>query len=161
MPKRPEGEAYKPRRCKCCKLVFVPQDKNPANAIRKKFCTKKCKDGYHRNGGMNIDRLAEVLARRMKPIVIETVAAQLRHPAIELFQEIQRARDMERMSELRINVLQPTANALDALANQVCHIFASMDPMSCAPNPCEKELEDALKSIEAYLSGSSHPSSDE
>jgi len=58
---------YRPRRCKRCRLVFVPdKDKlDKGQAGRAKFCTRKCKDSYHRNGGMNIDRLHEVMARRL------------------------------------------------------------------------------------------------
>ena len=62
-PKR--GPEWKPRKCKCCKLTFVPLDKNPANAGRRKFCTRRCKDDYHRNGSMNIQRFHEVLLRKV------------------------------------------------------------------------------------------------
>jgi hypothetical protein len=61
--KNQRGPEWKPRRCKCCKLMFVPMDKNPANAGRSKFCTKRCKDRYHNSGGMNIVRFHEVVTR--------------------------------------------------------------------------------------------------
>jgi hypothetical protein len=57
------GPEWKPRRCKHCKLMFTPADKNPANAKRAKFCGKKCKDGYHRHGGMNTDRLIDYVTK--------------------------------------------------------------------------------------------------
>jgi hypothetical protein len=66
MRRADRGPEWKPRKCPTCKLTFVPQDKNPANAKRKRFCTRKCKDGFHRNGGMNLDRLMEVVARKTK-----------------------------------------------------------------------------------------------
>jgi hypothetical protein len=59
------GPEWKLRKCKCCKLTYTPMDKNPANAKRSKFCCRKCKNGYHRYGGMNMDRLHEVLCRRI------------------------------------------------------------------------------------------------
>ena len=73
MPKPTRGAQWKPRKCKHCKLIYVPKDKNPANAARSKFCTRKCKDGYHRNGGMNLDRLVEVLMRRLKREIYDAI----------------------------------------------------------------------------------------
>jgi len=57
------GPEWKPRRCKRCKLMFVPDGKNPANAKRAKFCCKNCKNGYHRHGGMDLDRMREYLTK--------------------------------------------------------------------------------------------------
>jgi hypothetical protein len=45
--------------------MYCPDCRDKANAERSKFCTRKCKDAYHRNGGMNIDRLQEVMSRRI------------------------------------------------------------------------------------------------
>jgi hypothetical protein len=35
----------------------------PSNAERQEFCCRKCKDHYHRNGGMTFPRLIEVATR--------------------------------------------------------------------------------------------------
>ncbi len=90
MPANTRGPEWKPRRCKCCGLTFIPLDTNPANAKRKKFCTRKCKDGYHRSGGMNLPRLIEVVTRKV-------VSALL---ADEVF--------LERMSDKLRVVKEPT-----------------------------------------------------
>jgi hypothetical protein len=93
------GPEWKPRKCKCCKLTYVPMDSNPANAKRSKFCNRKCKDGYHRNGGMSLPRLQEVVIRAtVKALLADdaflaTLADKLRvkqSPSIEA-QEIQKA----------------------------------------------------------------------
>lgn len=78
------GPEWKPRKCPACKLTFVPLDKNPANAKRKRFCTPKCKTLFHRHGGMDMDRLHEVLTRRLKAELmkddsfLQTIADKLR-----------------------------------------------------------------------------------
>jgi hypothetical protein len=45
--------------------MFVPATKNPANAKRSKFCCKKCKDGFHRHGGLNLAQFQELVGKRV------------------------------------------------------------------------------------------------
>jgi hypothetical protein len=71
MAKRKEAPLAKPRRCAACKLVFVPTGKNPGNIKKQRFCSVPCKDDYHRHGGMNIERLQEVLERRLKKALLQ------------------------------------------------------------------------------------------
>jgi hypothetical protein len=65
------GPEWKPRKCKRCKLTFVPPDKNPANAQRRKFCSRGCKDGYHRSGGLNYEQLVDRVARKVFAVLRE------------------------------------------------------------------------------------------
>jgi hypothetical protein len=58
-PKSPYELAWKPRKCRHCKLTFVPTCRDAANAKRQEFCTAKCRIDYHRNGGMNMTQLTE------------------------------------------------------------------------------------------------------
>lgn len=84
MPVKTKRDPWRPRRCKTCKLMYVPPGKDKGNAERSKFCTKKCRDGYHRNGGMNLARLQEVLARALAKTLkaddafLEAIADKLR-----------------------------------------------------------------------------------
>jgi hypothetical protein len=43
--------------------MFVPICKDSHNADISKFCSRKHKDAYRRNGGMNMERLEEVVIR--------------------------------------------------------------------------------------------------
>jgi hypothetical protein len=63
MPTNNSKDPWKLRRCKNCKLIYKPTGKDRGNAERSIFCTRKCKDKYHRSGGMNIDQLREFLSR--------------------------------------------------------------------------------------------------
>lgn len=56
------GPEWKPRRCKHCTVTYVPKDTNPYNAKRSKFCCKECKNLYRRSGGMNLNKLVELIA---------------------------------------------------------------------------------------------------
>lgn len=84
MPKPTAKDPWRLRRCKNCKLTFKPLGKDRGNAERAKFCKRKCKDDYHRNGGMNIERLYEVVTRAtIKAVMadeafIEALADKLR-----------------------------------------------------------------------------------
>jgi hypothetical protein len=84
MPKSTEKNPWRPRRCKNCKLVYVPPGKDKGNAERSTFCTKKCRDSYHRNGGMNMARLQEVVTRatikalKSDAAFLESLSDQLR-----------------------------------------------------------------------------------
>jgi hypothetical protein len=63
LPSKNGTNPYRPRRCKYCKLMFVPTCKDSHNADIAKFCSRKHKDAYRRNGGMNMERLEEVVIR--------------------------------------------------------------------------------------------------
>lgn len=84
MPKTTGKNPWRPRRCKNCKLTYVPPGKDKGNADRSIFCTTKCRVSYHRNGGMNMDRLREVLTRAIIKALkqdddfIEAIADKLR-----------------------------------------------------------------------------------
>jgi hypothetical protein len=62
----PYRGAWKLRRCKHCKLTYAPTCKDAANASKSKFCCKKCKDSYHNNGGMNMERLVEKVVNAVR-----------------------------------------------------------------------------------------------
>jgi Ser/Thr protein kinase RdoA (MazF antagonist) len=68
-PKEPE---FKLKRCPYCKLLFRPMlgRKNVrANAERQRFCSTKCRAGFHRNGGMNFEVMMERIERKVLKIV--------------------------------------------------------------------------------------------
>lgn len=51
--------AWKMRKCKCCKLVYQPKARDRRTAERSIFCSRKCKDRWHKSGGMDLDKLIE------------------------------------------------------------------------------------------------------
>ena len=56
------GPEWKPRKCKACKITYKPTDSNPWNAKRSRFCCGDCKRNYRRSGGMNLNKLTELVA---------------------------------------------------------------------------------------------------
>src|SRR5271170_4254564 len=68
------GNAWKPRKCKHCKLTFVPSCRDQANARKKLFCTPKCRMAYHRSGGLNFDQLIERVVRKVAKILTQDEA---------------------------------------------------------------------------------------
>jgi hypothetical protein len=56
-------DPWRLRKCKACKISYKPMCRDKANAEKSIFCTRACKDRYHRSGGMNIVQLREVLTR--------------------------------------------------------------------------------------------------
>lgn len=78
--KKDYDPAYKPRKCRHCKLTFVPKvgmKGNRLNAENQKFCCKKCKDNYHRNGGMNWERFMERVDANVRKIVRDEFSRQM------------------------------------------------------------------------------------
>jgi hypothetical protein len=72
VPKKQRPVEYKPRRCKYCRLLFVPvvgPKLNRRNAEIQKFCCRKHKDAYHKNGGMNWERFMERVNKEVRKIV--------------------------------------------------------------------------------------------
>ena len=65
---------FRLKRCAYCKLTFRPilGKKNVrANAERQRFCCRKCKDRFHRNGAMNWERFEERTGKLVKKFVRE------------------------------------------------------------------------------------------
>lgn len=65
MPVKAGPDPWRLRKCKCCKCSYRPSCKERHNAEKSLFCTRKCKDTYYRSGGMNIEKLRELLARQI------------------------------------------------------------------------------------------------
>ena len=102
MPKAKRSAAWRPRRCKHCKLMYVPGDTNPANAERSKFCNRKCKDSYHRNGGINLPRLLEVVARKVKAALVKDDAfLESLRAKLQTIQEVPTIKDLERAVRIK------------------------------------------------------------
>lgn len=84
MPKSTGPNPWKLRKCKSCKLLYAPTCRDAANARKSLFCTAKCKNYYHRNGGMDMERMEEVLERRLlkrllaDEVFLEAVADKMR-----------------------------------------------------------------------------------
>ncbi len=71
MPVSPARNPWKPRKCKHCKLTYVPSCRDQGNARKSIFCTRKCKSSYHRSGGINFDQLIEKAARKVFALLRE------------------------------------------------------------------------------------------
>ena len=73
MPPSKKAPEFKPRRCRYCKLVFVPvlteKNKNPHNAESQKFCCPAHRKAYHLNGGLNWERLMARVENQVRKIV--------------------------------------------------------------------------------------------
>jgi hypothetical protein len=84
MPAKKTQDPWHLRKCKNCKLTYKPTGKDRGNAERSIFCTRKCKDRYHRSGGMNIEQLRELLIRatikalKADDAFLEAIADKLR-----------------------------------------------------------------------------------
>lgn len=68
MPTQPKPIKLKPRRCKYCRLEFVPACRNEqqrTNAEAQKFCSPAHRKAYHLNGGITFDRLVDKATRKI------------------------------------------------------------------------------------------------
>lgn len=64
MAEKYKRDPWRGRRCKYCKLVFVPSERADARtADLAKFCQKSCKDKFRFNGGINFDQLTKNATR--------------------------------------------------------------------------------------------------
>jgi hypothetical protein len=84
MGKMSGKDPWRLRKCKSCGISYKPTCRDKANAEKSIFCTRACKDRYHRSGGMNIVQLREVLTRaimkaiKQDPAFLESLSDQLR-----------------------------------------------------------------------------------
>jgi hypothetical protein len=84
MPPSKKPPEFKPRRCKYCKLLFVPIvgcKNNRRNAELQRFCCDNHRKAYHRNGGLNWERLEEKIERLVQKLVkqeLEKTAGEFR-----------------------------------------------------------------------------------
>lgn len=119
-PKKARPPEYKPRKCKYCRLTFVPvvgAKGNRRNAELQKFCGKKCKDAYHRNGGMNWERFTE----RVDALVRKLVRDELQKTGI-----IEEIRDIRAMaaSDRATRLHTHTCNAVLLNREEACNCAA-------------------------------------
>ncbi len=88
------------RKCKnkACGLTYSPTAKDAGNAEKSKFCCVRCKNYYHRHGGINAERLHEVVYRRISKALLtddsflEAIADKVRvisAPGISIRETIQ------------------------------------------------------------------------
>ena len=139
------GPEWKPRRCKHCKLMFVPADKNPYNAKTAKFCCKKCKDGFHRHGGMDADRLCQYIGGRILKSLLadeafkDSLADKLRASSLgSMVRELAR----EEIKTAESGMLE---RAHDSMVAMVKERLASMHIGEIVDLDLETELEKAAK----------------
>jgi len=84
MGKTTGKDPWRLRKCKSCGISYKPTCRDKANAEKSIFCTRACKDRYHRSGGMNIVQLREVLTRAIMKAIkqdaafLEALSDQLR-----------------------------------------------------------------------------------
>jgi len=78
-------DPWRGRRCKCCKLIYVPSERADARTADKSvFCSRKCKDGYHRNGGMDFEKFIDRAVNRIAKVLLadekflETISDKIR-----------------------------------------------------------------------------------
>ena|ERR1700689_2325278 len=65
MGKTAGKDPWRLRKCKACKVSYKPTCTGKGNAEKSIFCTRDCKDRYHRSGGMNVRQLRELLTRQI------------------------------------------------------------------------------------------------
>jgi hypothetical protein len=78
MPPSKKPPEFKPRKCRYCKLVFVPvigAKNNRRNAELQRFCCDNHRKAWHRNGGMNMERLMESVEREVRKMVKRIMTA--------------------------------------------------------------------------------------
>ena len=68
---KPAFLALKPRRCKYCRAVFVPNRPQDAEA---KFCEPNHRKAYHKYGGLPFDKLMERVRKEVRVIVREELS---------------------------------------------------------------------------------------
>ena len=84
MGKTAGKDPWRLRKCKACKVSYKPTCTGKGNAEKSIFCTRDCKDRYHRSGGMNVKQLRELLTRQIVKALksddafLEAIADKLR-----------------------------------------------------------------------------------
>ena len=78
MPKSETPIKIKARKCKYCKLSFVPPCRNKqqqVNAENQKFCCRQHKDAYHLHGGFNWERFWTKFEKEVRRVAREEAEA--------------------------------------------------------------------------------------
>jgi hypothetical protein len=94
MPPTKNPPEFKPRKCKYCKLTFVPMvgaKNNRRNAELQRFCCDKHRRDYHRHGGLNWPKLEE----KIQKLVAKLVKQELEKTAAEFRTEMRNAIAMQ------------------------------------------------------------------
>jgi len=165
---------YRPRRCKRCKLVFVPdKDKlDKGQAGRAKFCTRKCKDSYHRNGGMNIDRLHEVMTRRLSKELLadETFLGEIAGRVREQLGKVMRESIRQELAAGRVLTSELITDETPTMADPYCSLCRNTGIIQAPRIICacaagrlrgKRDLQTELERVaaaRAYPSGKVKPS---